>query len=54
MLTFMRLSTSYPHKSKPSRAELRMPKSVTFAKQANVAIGPQQVNNVVAPTESTG
>jgi len=37
-----------------ARAELRMPKSVTFAKQANVAIGPQQVNNVVAPTESTG
>lgn len=31
-------------------AELRMPRSVMFAKQANVTSGPQQVNNgVVAP-----
>jgi hypothetical protein len=31
-------------------AELRMPKTVMFAKQANVTSGPQQVNNgVVAP-----
>lgn len=31
-------------------AELRMPKTVMFAKQANVTTGPQQVNNgVVAP-----
>ena len=31
-------------------AELRMPKTVMFAKQANVSSGPQQVNNgVVAP-----
>lgn len=29
-------------------AELRMPKSVLFAKQANVTSGPQQVNNGVA------
>ena len=29
-------------------AELRMPKTVMFAKQANVTSGPQQVNNVVA------
>jgi hypothetical protein len=30
-------------------AELRMPKSVLFAKQANVTTGPQQVNNGVQP-----
>jgi len=36
-------------------AELRMPKSVTFAKQANISSGPQQVNNGVAvPTGTTG
>lgn len=29
-------------------AELRMPKSVLFAKQANIAAGPQQVNNGLA------
>ena len=33
-------------------AELRMPKSVMFAKQANVANGPQQVNNGVAAPAS--
>lgn len=33
-------------------AELRMPKTVTFAKQANVTNGPQQVNNVVVAKDS--
>ena len=33
-------------------AELRMPKTVMFAKQANVSSGPQQVNNGVAPPVS--
>ena len=34
-------------------AELRMPKTVMFAKQANVTSGPQQVNNgLVAPASS--
>jgi hypothetical protein len=31
-------------------ADLRMPKSVMFAKQANVTSGPQQINNGVIPT----
>ena len=33
-------------------AELRMPKTVMFAKQANVSSGPQQVNNGVTPSVS--
>jgi hypothetical protein len=34
-------------------AELRMPKSVLFAKQANVTTGPQQVNNGVQAETGT-